>query len=140
MGWASCPPSQQSGTNALSTSDRLLPTHQTQSMTDRQTLDQWLDLAVDRLEQAIAPEQILLFGSWARGTASRHSDIDLFIVWNTAIPPLERIGQVLSLLQDSPLPIEVIVYTLDELEQRCYSPFIRRVLSEGKVLYERGQT
>ncbi|PSB13041.1 nucleotidyltransferase domain-containing protein [filamentous cyanobacterium CCP2] len=109
-------------------------------MIDQQVTDQWLVLAVDRLEEAISPERIVLFGSWARGTASRRSDIDLFIVWNTDQPPLARMGQILSLLQDAPLPVEVIVYTLDELEQRCYSPFIRRVLTEGKVLYERGKT
>ena len=40
----------------------------------------WLNVAVLRLQDALQPEQIVLFGSWARGTASRRSDIDLFIV------------------------------------------------------------
>jgi predicted nucleotidyltransferase len=104
-----------------------------------QLVEQWLILAVDRLKQTIQPEQILLFGSWARGTPTRHSDLDLFIIWNTDYPPLERIGRILSLLHDAPLPIEVIVYTFDELQKQCYSPFIQRVLTEGKVLYERGK-
>jgi predicted nucleotidyltransferase len=107
---------------------------------DEQDINQWLMVAIRRLEHTLNPERILLFGSWARGTATRRSDLDLFIIWNTASPPLERVGQVLALLQDAPLPIEAIVYTPDELEQRSSSPFIRRVLSEGRVLYERGKT
>jgi uncharacterized protein len=105
-----------------------------------QQINDWLHLAVARLDQTLHPEQILLFGSWARGTASRHSDLDLLIVWETDHPPLERIGQALALLQDAPLPVEVIVYTPAELQQRNHSPFIRRVLAEGRVLYERGKT
>jgi predicted nucleotidyltransferase len=96
----------------------------------------WLDVAVKRLCQSIAPEQIILFGSWARGTATRRSDIDLFIVWDCDIPPLERIGKILTLLIDAPLPVEVIVYTPDELARCAERPFIRQLLAEGKTLYQ----
>lgn len=97
----------------------------------------WLDLAVARLRQAIAPERIVLFGSWARGTATRRSDLDLFIVWDCDLPPLDRIGRVLSLLSDSPHAVDVIVYTPDELGRCQERPFIRQLLIEGLVLYER---
>lgn len=97
---------------------------------------QWLDIAVRRLQAVLDPEQIILFGSWARGTASRRSDIDLFIVLETTDPPLTRIGTVLDLLTDAPRSIDVIVYTPDELARRAHSPFIRRLLQEGQVLYE----
>lgn len=99
------------------------------------TLTDWLTIAVARLCQNIAPERIILFGSWARGSATRHSDIDLFLVWDCPLPPLERIGQVLTLLVDAPAPVEVIVYTPAELAQRANRPFIRQLLAEGKTLY-----
>ncbi|MGJ3251195.1 MAG: nucleotidyltransferase domain-containing protein [Elainellaceae cyanobacterium] len=103
-------------------------------------LSYWLDVAVSRLRHQFDPHQILLFGSWARGTATRRSDIDLLIICETTAPPLERIDSVLKLLRDAPSPIEAIVYTPAELERRQSSPFIRRVLQEGIVLYERGKT
>lgn len=109
------------------------------ALENEQLVHLWLAQAIDRLQQAFPLEQIILFGSWARGTASRRSDLDLFIVWDTDYLPLERINRILVLLQDAPLPIEVMVYTPDELKQRQYSPFIRRVLQEGRVLYERGK-
>ncbi|MDB9525158.1 nucleotidyltransferase domain-containing protein [Oscillatoria sp. CS-180] len=104
-----------------------------------QSTEIWLGYAVKKLQQALDPEQILLFGSWARGTATRHSDIDLFVVWACNLSPLDRISQVLALLADAPYPVEVIVYTPDELTQRRDRPFIQQILSEGKVLYERGK-
>ncbi|NEP20039.1 MAG: nucleotidyltransferase domain-containing protein [Leptolyngbya sp. SIO4C1] len=104
---------------------------------DATALTPWFTTAVQRLRERLDPEQIILFGSWARGTATRRSDIDLFILCETDQPPLARIGQVLALLKDSPYPVEAIVYTAEELEQRRNLPFMRRILQEGKILYER---
>lgn len=102
-------------------------------------LADWLDIALPRLCQHLDPERIVLFGSWARGSATRRSDIDLFLVWNCDLAPLERIGQVLTLLMDAPAPLDVIVYTPGELARCADRPFIRQLLAEGKTLYERGQ-
>ncbi len=95
----------------------------------------WLEIAVERLKQGIGPEQVILFGSWARGTATRYSDVDLFVIWDCDYPPLERIGRVLSLLADAPYSVEAIVYTPTELASRRDRPFIRQLLSEGTCLY-----
>jgi hypothetical protein len=50
---------------------------------------------------------------------------------------LERIGQVLGLLADSPWPVDVIAYTPADLRACRHSPFLRRAFEEGKILYER---
>ena len=60
-------------------------------------------------------------------------------MWACDLSPLERIGQVLTLLADAPYPVEAVVYTPDELAQRRDRPFIGQVFAEGKVLYERGK-
>jgi uncharacterized protein len=101
-----------------------------------QDLTLWLETAVKRLETTLGCERVVLFGSFARGTQSRTSDIDLFIVWETPLPALERIGQVLMLLRDAPRPLEVVVYTPREFRERQHLPFLRTILREGKTLYE----
>jgi predicted nucleotidyltransferase len=106
---------------------------------DNASLNIWLDQATQKLQEELSPEQIILFGSWARGTATRRSDIDLFIVWDCNLPPLERIGRVLTLLSDAPYPVEAIVYTPQELINRCNRPFLKQLFAEGKILYERGE-
>ena len=97
----------------------------------------WLDTATARLVRTFDPDLILLFGSRARGTATRRSDLDLLIACDTTEPPLCRIGRVLSLLSDSPWPVEALVYTSQELAAIAHRPFVRRILSEGRLLYER---
>lgn len=94
-----------------------------------------LPAMVQRLVDDLHPQQIILFGSWARGTATRRSDLDLLIICETKDSPLERIGRVLKLLADSPLPVEAIVYTPEELSRNRTLPFVQRVLEEGRVLY-----
>jgi uncharacterized protein len=78
--------------------------------------------------------------SLRRGDATRRSDIDLFMLWQCDIGPLERIGRVLTLLADAPRAVDVIVYTPDELSRCQDRPFIAQLLREGKVLYERKES
>ena len=99
--------------------------------------ESWLAEAVERICAALDPLLIVQFGSRGRGTATRHSDLDLLIVAETREPPLERIGAVLRLLADSPWPVDAIVFTPAELEAKRHTPFVRSILREGKVLHER---
>lgn len=89
--------------------------------------------------KAYEPEKIILYGSYARGTPSKYSDIDLFIIKATNDKPSVRIGKVLRLV-DWRIPIEPLVYTPKELRrrQRVGDFFIEEVLREGKVIYEKG--
>ncbi len=85
------------------------------------------------------PQQVILFGSFARGDYHALSDMDLLIVKETETPFIERIGQVLALFDwHDALPIEPLVYTPDELAhmRQVGNPFIERVLVEGIVIYE----
>ena len=78
-----------------------------------------LDEMVDTLVQEIAPEQIYLFGSRARGNARPDSDIDLLIVESEPFgtnrsrrQELARIRRALSLFR---VPKDILVYSRDEI-------------------------
>ncbi len=103
-----------------------------------QEVERWLPGAVNRLA-ALGVERVFLFGSWARGRATRRSDLDLLVIWQTDLPPTERIGLVLQALKDAPLSVEPVVYTPEEFADRRDLPFLRGVLKEARVLYERGE-
>lgn len=77
------------------------------------------------------------FSARARGTHRQRSDLDLFVVLETDEPPLARIGQGLRHLPPLAFDVDLIVYTPAELERRRDLPFLRRLLDEGVVLYER---
>ena len=93
---------------------------------------------VDKLKQSYKPDLIILFGSRARGDFSGDSDIDLLIVKDTRKRPLWRRVDVRKILSTE-MAMDIIVYTPREFKQlkESGSPFLRQILEEGKVIYER---
>lgn len=84
------------------------------------------------------PDKVVLFGSYAWGKPHADSDVDLFIIKKTRKPTLERIREVDELLADRDIALDVLVYTPAQVERRLKlnDPFIRSIVSRGKVLYE----
>ena len=94
---------------------------------------------VKKIVSGYNPEKIILFGSYAIGKASDNSDIDIFIVKDSKLPRPERTIQLRRMLFGSQVPMDLIVYTPNEVESEKdekYS-FVYEVLNSGKTLYER---
>lgn len=96
-------------------------------------------LLVTKIVDGYKPEKVILFGSVARGETRRDADIDLLIVKKTDKKRPFRVKDVFTAIRgiDRRYALDPIVYTPEELERRASlgDYFIRRVLSEGKVLY-----
>jgi len=96
--------------------------------------------AVRETAVAYGAQRALLFGSFARGTATRRSDLDVVFVEQTAKPFLARLGRYLDRLTDQlHLAVDVFVYTPQEFERMQGGSFMNRLAREGKVVYERGE-
>ena len=95
---------------------------------------------VEMIREGYDPEKIIIFGSHARGQASRHSDLDVLVIKDTDVGQFERVRQVSDLVIPRPLPLDIIVKTPREIEERLARGdyFIRDILNEGVVAYERG--
>ncbi|MBU2563259.1 MAG: nucleotidyltransferase domain-containing protein [Actinomycetia bacterium] len=79
----------------------------------------------------------LLFGSYARGTATEHSDLDIIFVEETNKPFLSRLDPYFSPLSDLMNGgVDVFVYTPDEFKKMKKKFFIQRALKEGVVIFE----
>ena len=93
---------------------------------------------VREVAQRFNPERIILFGSHARGTARPDSDVDILVVMDHQGSSLR---EALRLRQDVEyrFPLDLIVRSRDEIERRTALGdfFLRDVLREGQVLYER---
>lgn len=92
----------------------------------------------DKIVREYHPQKVILFGSYAWGTPTEDSDLDFFVVKETGEPAVEREVSLRRILFGSGVPIDVLVYTPEEVAQRreIDDPFIEEVLSKGKVLYE----
>jgi uncharacterized protein len=98
-----------------------------------------LPAAVQRIAQALQPQKIILFGSYAYGTPTPDSDVDLLVIMKTTASQVERSLAVARLLRPRVFPVDILVRTPDEIERALRSGdfFIQEILSRGRVLYER---
>ena len=94
---------------------------------------------VDRIVEQFYPLQVILFGSYARGEATAHSDIDLLVVFAEIADKREKTITIREILADLPVAKDIVVTTPTEIAE--YGNLIGRVLrpalQEGKVIYER---
>ena len=85
------------------------------------------------------PEKVILFGSAAKGSMKKGSDIDLLAIKKTKKRRVERILEVSRYLENNSWPIDILVYTPDEFRQAQDDNlmFIEEVINHGKVIYEK---
>ena len=93
---------------------------------------------MQQIARTLQPEQIILFGSYASGTPTPDSDVDLLVVMDTDAPSKDRSWSVSRLLLPRPFPVDILVKTPQEIEGALSKGdfFIRGILRQGKVLYE----
>ncbi|MBF0175156.1 MAG: nucleotidyltransferase domain-containing protein [Magnetococcales bacterium] len=102
------------------------------------------DLAamVRNIVEAVHPEQVILFGSLARGGATEESDIDLLIVEQEGFTgrsrwrELQTIRQAISNFRISK---DILLYSRDEVARwrNSLNHVVGHALREGRSLYER---
>jgi uncharacterized protein len=102
----------------------------------------WLPTIIDRLVAQFAPLQIILFGSYARGTPHRDSDLDVLVVMPDEPGGLryrEVTVAMLQALSDLPIPKDVVVTTPDEIarEGHLVGTMLHEAIEDGRLLYER---
>ena len=95
---------------------------------------------IRRYARAIAeefrPQKIILFGSYAYGTPTEDSDVDLLII----MPTRNQHDQAVRIQYrlTAPFPIDLIVRKPEQVQWRLAEKesFLTTVMSQGKVLYE----
>jgi len=98
-----------------------------------------LPKATPRLVEGLRPEKIILFGSYAYGSPTPDSDVDLLVVMETNLSSTQRFLAVSRLLSPRPFPIDILVKRPHEIKRALAAGdfFIKEIISQGKVLYER---
>jgi len=92
-----------------------------------------------RIVEKFQPHQVVLFGSYAYGTPHLYSDVDLLVVMDSDESMVQRIRRVAEVAKVRFLPMDLIVRTPAEIEERLALGdfFIVEILEKGKVLYQR---
>ena len=91
----------------------------------------------------VHPEEVILFGSHAKGTERGGSDVDLLVVMPEAEETRRKrrriTGRLYRRLASFPVPKDILVYTRGEVERWRTVPghIVATGLNEGKRLYVR---
>ena len=95
------------------------------------------------LVEAADPEQVILFGSRARGDAGPESDIDLIVVEAESFGPERDVrleeARLRRALPGFDVSVDILVFSRDDVDywRDSLNHVLARALREGKVLYER---
>lgn len=95
-----------------------------------------------RLIKDYNPEKIIIFGSYGKKNFREDSDIDILIIKDTNRTHLERQIDVEKILYDRAIPLDIIVYTPQEITflYSIGSPFIEEIMENGRLIYMRKVT
>ena len=98
-----------------------------------------VDTMVERIVARFQPARILLFGSRARGTDNRWSDVDLLVVMDAVEDKRRAAVEMRQALGNLTVSKDIVVTTPDEIARRgnVVGSVLRAALREGKVVYER---
>lgn len=105
-----------------------------------------LNAIVATIVRETDPEQIILFGSHARGTAREDSDIDLLIVERQPFGPgrsrRQEMTKLWRALARFPVSKDLLLYSENEIThwQGSINHVIGYALREGQRVYERSRT
>lgn len=105
---------------------------------------------IDEVVQAIVrnyqPEKIILFGSYALGTAREDSDLDLAVIKKTSQPFFKRGKEVRMAIRKAGqihfFSKDIFVFTPEEMSGQKDDKYsiIHEILTTGNTLYDRSKS
>jgi predicted nucleotidyltransferase len=104
-----------------------------------QITDSMISEVVAKIVENFRPEKIILFGSRVWGKPKDWSDIDILVIMDYSEPSPRVAAKISLIAKPRYIPMDILVRTPDEITQRIEigDYFIKRVLTKGRVLYER---
>jgi predicted nucleotidyltransferase len=104
-------------------------------MIQRREIKSWCE----RVAQEFRPDKIVLFGSYARGTPTEDSDVDVLVVM--PLPRGQRDVRQAAAIRErvrASFPMDVIVRSPRQIARRLAQGdgFIADILRHGRLMYE----
>ena len=94
---------------------------------------------VRRIVERFHPEQVILFGSYARGQAGPDSDVDLLVVMAVSGSKRKLAVEIDLAVAGMGLPKDIIVVTPEEMARTkdIIGTIVYPAVREGRVMYDR---
>lgn len=90
-----------------------------------------------RIAREFRPQRIVLFGSYANGSPTADSDVDLLVVLSHEGRAVDKSVEIRMKLRPA-FPLDLLVRTPEKVLQRVSmgDAFLRDIIDNGMVLYE----
>jgi predicted nucleotidyltransferase len=90
-----------------------------------------------QIAERYSPQEIILFGSYARGEANNSSDVDLLVILDHDTDNVEKAIEIRNLLHPR-FALDLLVRRPDDIARRIAMNdfFIQDIVNEGVVLYD----
>ena len=87
------------------------------------------------------PECVILFGSYAYGSPTNDSDVDLMVILPFKGKPIHKALEIISKVNPK-IPVDLLVRTPEQVKERmAYKDwFMCEVIEKGRKLYESNRT
>jgi len=98
-----------------------------------------IDKLVRRIVARIQPQKVIIFGSYAKGTATIESDLDFLVIKETELPMANRADELMPMLSHALIRVDVRTYTPEEVEEygKEQHSFLNSILKSGKTVFEK---
>lgn len=95
----------------------------------------------DMIVREFRPERVILFGSYANGTAGKDSDIDLLVVMPFRGNRIRKAVEILDKIKVR-AAVDLVVRTPEDVRRRVALNdfFLKQILDRGTVLHESTRT
>ena len=96
-----------------------------------------LESIKNRIVEAVSPEKIILFGSYASGESTEDSDIDIVVIWDTDLNPHKRNLFLSRLFLKRNFSLDIFAFTKKEAEKlkEVAGTILYEAFHHGKVIY-----
>lgn len=101
-------------------------------------LPRFINVLAESVVAVCDPDELLLFGSYAKGLFNRYSDLDLLAVLDRPVTATLR-SEVRDATTCVPIPVDVHMHSYQELLQIAGDPhsFYGSILTSARPLYRR---
>ena len=76
-----------------------------------------IDAIKNKIVNAVSPETIILFGSYAKGEHTEESDLDIVVIWDTDFNPHKRNLFLSRLFPGRDFSLDIFAFTRGEAEK-----------------------
>lgn len=98
---------------------------------------------VDRIK-FFDPEKIILFGSYAYGSPSKDSDVDLFVIKRVNLADVREMrvnirSHLRDIIYNQNIPVDILLDNQDHINERIElgDSVYKEIMSMGRIVYEK---